>query len=213
VTVSESPPEPTTQPPAPVRRGTRKTAADMVRSMLVIIGFVAVIVLLVPRPNEVVQPDVDAAGAAAGARAGLTFVPAVPTGLPAGWVARTAKAQVGTDDVDMWLLQYRTPDGAYGAVRQAREATAAWEARQVTDGREDGTVRVGGADWVVRSRPDRGITSWVLRRGDLTTVVTGTASAAELETLVTHLPESALSPPSGEVAATPSTSVSPTPPG
>jgi hypothetical protein len=67
-------------------------------------------------------------------------------------------------------------------------------------------VRVGGYDWVVRSRPDRGITSWVLRREDLTTVVTGTATAAELTTLVEALPDGSL-----EQSAAPSAGVSPSP--
>jgi hypothetical protein len=35
----------------------------------------------------------------------------------------------------------------------------------------------------------------VLRAGDLTTVVTGTASAAELETMVSRLPAETLMPP------------------
>jgi hypothetical protein len=193
-----------TESPAPARGRTKKTAVDMVLTLAVIIAVVGVIVLLVPRPNEVSQPDVDPVVAAASARPGLSFVPAVPAGLPAGWAARTAKAQVGTDDVPMWLLQYRTPGGAYGAVRQARNPTADWEARQVTDGREDGTVRIGSLDWVVRSRPDRGITSWVLRRGDLTTVVTGTASKAELETLTKALPAGSLTQPTDPAGATPS---------
>ena len=184
-----------TESPAPAGGRTKKTAVDMVLTLAVVIAVVGVIVLLVPRPNQVSQPDVDPVAAAASARPGLSFVPAVPAGLPAGWVARTAKAQVGTDDVPMWLLQYRTPGGDYGAVRQARNPTAGWEARQVTDGREDGTVRIGSLDWVVRSRRDRGITSWVLRRGDLTTVVTGTASQAELETLTKALPAGSLTQP------------------
>jgi hypothetical protein len=202
VTVSET----SSETPARTGGGTRKSAADMVRTLAVIIAFVAVIVLLVPRPNEVRQPDVDPAAAATSARPGLSFVPAVPVGLPEGWSARTAKVQVGTDDVATWLLQYQTPGGAYGALRQARSATPDWEARQVTDGRENGTVRVGGYDWVVRSRPDRGITSWVLRREDLTTVVTGTATAAELTTLVEALPDGSL-----EQSAAPSAGVSPSP--
>jgi hypothetical protein len=190
VTVTEQPAG--NPPPAGAR--SRKSAADMVRTMAVIIGFVAVIVLLVPRPNEVSQPDVDASAAASAAKPGLSFTPAVPAGLPAGWVARTAKTQVGTDDVAMWLLQYRTPSGTYAAVRQAADATKNWESRQVTDGREDGTIQVAGHSWVVRSRPDRGITSWVLREGKLTTIVTGTASAADLTTFTTALPEGALAP-------------------
>ena len=185
---------PATGTPPPLGRGTRRSVADMLRTLAVIIGCVAVLVLIVPRPNEVRQPDVDATAAARTARAGLSFVPAVPVGLPAGWAARRAEAQVGTDDLAMWSLQYWT-GRAYASVRQARGATPAWEARQVTDGREDGTVTIDGRAWVVRSRTDRGITSWVLRAGDLTTIVTGTASDEELRTLASRLPATTLEQP------------------
>jgi len=193
--VSETPTGPAaTAAPAPAGRGTRRSVADMLRTLAVIIGCVVVLVLIVPRPNEVRQPDVDAAAAARVARAGLSFVPAVPAGLPAGWAARRAEVQAGTDDVPMWSLQYWTGTG-YASVRQARGATPDWEARQVTDGRENGTVTIDGRAWVVRSRTDRGITSWVLRAGDLTTIVTGTASTAELETLASRLPADTLEQP------------------
>jgi hypothetical protein len=194
--VSETPTEPApSAPQASPGSRTRQSAADMLRTLAVILAVVAVIVLLVVRPNEVTQPDVDPSAAALAARPGLSFVPAVPAGLPAGWAARTAEVQSGTDGVAMWSLQYKTPGGDYGAVRQARGATRDWEARQVTDGREDGTVAVAGRQWTVRSRTDRGITSWVLHVGDLTTIITGTASTAELETLATHLPAGSLDQP------------------
>lgn len=194
---------PATGAPAPLGRGTRRSVADMLRTLAVIVGFVVVLVLIVPRPNEVRQPDVDAVAAARSAAPGLSFEPAVPAGLPAGWAARRAAAQVGTDDVRMWSLQYWTGTG-YASVRQARGATPAWEARQVTDGRENGTVTIDGREWVVRSRTDRGITSWVLRAGDLTTIVTGTVPAAELETLATRLPAATLEQPTPGATPTPS---------
>ncbi len=184
-------PDATAETRGPASRPVRKTAADMVRSLAVIIAMVGALVLIVPRPNEVVQP-VDVNAAVAGARAGLPFEPSVPSGLPTGWAARTAKFQRGTDDVAMWLLSYSTPSGTFAGVRQGGDPTAAWEDRQVTDGRESGTRRVAGQDWVVRSRLDRGITSWVLRRPGVTTIVTGTANEADLERLA-----QSLSPPPG----------------
>ena len=57
----------------------------------------------------------------------------------------------------------------------------------MTDGRPNGTVRVAGQGWIVRSRTDRGITSWVLRGPDRTTIVTGTAGPAELSQLAGSL--------------------------
>ena len=159
----------------------------MVRSLVVILGIVVVVVLLVPRPNEVRQPEVDVGSAARGARSALGFEPSVPGGLPEGWSATSAGARRGTDGVTTWRMNYVTPAQRFAAVSQAAGPTRAWEDRQVTDGREQGRVQVAGRSWVVRSRTDRGITSWVLRGADVTTVVTGTARRDELSRLAESL--------------------------
>ena len=155
--------------------------------MAVIVAIVVGLILLVPRPNEVVQPDINVASAAAGARPRLAFEPSVPTGLPSGWSAKSATAQRGTDGVVTWRLNYVTPSKRFAGVSQAAAPTDRWEDRQVTDGREQGTREVAGLQWVIRSRTDRGITSWVLRQPGLTTIVTGTAPDVELTALATGL--------------------------
>jgi hypothetical protein len=162
-------------------------AGDMVRSMLVVLAVVAGLVLLVPRPERVSQPSVDVASAAAGAAAEAGFALSVPQGLPAGWQATSARLQRGTDGVATWHVGYVTPSGQFAGFEQAGDPTPAWEDTQVTDGRPAGTVRVAGQDWIVRSRTDRGITSWVLRGPDRTTIVTGTAGPADLSRLAGSL--------------------------
>jgi hypothetical protein len=166
------------------RRSLNTTSRDMLLSMAVIVGLVLVLLLIVPRPNKIPERTLDVASAASAAQSELGFAPANPV-LPDGWVARAADVQRGTDDVPTWHLTYTTPSGHYAGVQQAAKATPAWEARQVTDGPENGTVTVGGFNWVVRSRLDRGIVSWVLRRPPITTIVTGTATAAELTQFAT----------------------------
>ncbi|MGN6219060.1 MAG: hypothetical protein ACTHNQ_06120, partial [Microbacterium sp.] len=59
--------EPASPPPGPARRGVRGTWVDLVRTMLVVLAFVALIVLLVPRPGELPRPAVDAPAAATAA--------------------------------------------------------------------------------------------------------------------------------------------------
>jgi hypothetical protein len=161
------------------RRSLNTTSRDMLLSMAVIVGLVLVLLLIVPRPNKIPERTLDVASAASAAQSQLGFAPADPV-LPDGWVARAANVQRGTDDVPTWHLTYTTPSGHYAGVQQAGKPTAAWEARQVTDGPEAGTVTVGSHSWIVRSRLDRGITSWVLRQPAITTIVTGTAPTAEL---------------------------------
>jgi hypothetical protein len=162
------------------RRGLRQSAWDMVRSMVVVIAVVVALVLLVPRPNEVVQPEVDVASAAAAAKGRLGIQVAVPAGLPAGWSTTSASVQTGTDGVLSWRVGYLTPSGQAAGIIQGVRPTAAWEGAQVIDGAPRGSAAIDGRTWVLRSRPDRGITNYVLRQDGLTTIVTGRARTADL---------------------------------
>ena len=162
-------------------RSMNTTSRDMVISMLVVVGIVGLLLLIVPRPNQLPERTLDVPSAASAAQSQVGFVPSVPRALPGGWTARAADVQRGTDDIPTWHLTYTSPSGRYAGVQEARKATAAWEARQVTDGREAGTKTIGSTTWTVRSRTDRGVTSYVLHRGDRTTVVTGTALPAEID--------------------------------
>lgn len=158
---------------------------DMVISMAVIVGIVCVFLLLVPRPNQIPTRDIDVASAVLGAKTELGFTPVNPApALTDGWTPRAAGIEAGTTDgISTWQVTFTTPTGTYAGVQQAADVTPDWESRQVTDGAEAGTEVVGGLSWVIRSRQDRGITSLVYR-GDngVTTVVTGTANSAEMDT-------------------------------
>jgi hypothetical protein len=164
------------------------TSADMVRSMVVIVAVVGVLLLLVPRPSKLPTQSVDVSEAASSATSQLGFTPSVPKGLPDGWTAVAADVQQATDRIPTWHLSYLTPSGRYAGVQEAAHPTTAWENRQVTDGSaRQGEHQAGGKTWMVRSRTDRGITSWVLRTPERTTIVTGTAGEAELDQLASAL--------------------------
>jgi hypothetical protein len=160
-------------------------SSDMLRSMLVIIAIVGLLLLIVPRPNRIPQRTLDVPAAAAAAAADLGFTPSVPKGLPEGWTAVAADVQRATGDTPTWHVSYLTPTGHYAGIQEAADPSPAWEARQVTDGADQGIHQVAGKDWIVRSRMDRGITSWVLRTPGRTTIVTGTADQAELNQFAT----------------------------
>ena len=174
-------------PAARRRAGLLKSAGDMTRSLAVIVAIIVGVLLLIPRTNQVVQPATDVASAAQGAAGRAGFALAVPQGLPGGWRSTSARLQRGTDGVLTWHVGYVTPQGRYAGFEQAGSPTANWESTQVTDGREQGSVSVAGSSWLVRSRTDRGVTSWVLRAPGRTTIVTGTAERAELAELAASL--------------------------
>jgi hypothetical protein len=180
--VTETPTQAPAAPPGPPRRNSlHLTTRDMVVSMIVIVAVVGVYLLLVPRPNSVPTRTIDVASAASGASAQLGFTPSYPkSALGDGWNATVASVQVDTDNLPTWHVDYVTPTGHYVGIQETRNATPDWESRQVTDGRVQGSVEIAGHSWLIRSRTDRGVTSYVLRRPPLTTVVTGTATPEEM---------------------------------
>jgi hypothetical protein len=158
--------------------------------MAVIVGIVALIYFLVPRPTTIERPEVDVEGAAALAADRLSFDPAVPARLPDGWVPTRAGVQRGSDGIDTWAVVYRTPDGGYGGLRQAADATPDWVDIQVGRVPEAGRRSVDGVSWVVRQAEGRGSRSLVHREGDLTTVVTTQGTQEDVATLASAVPVS-----------------------
>lgn len=185
---AESPRDPQPGSAVSARTPGRRSAADLVRTLAVVLVLVGAIVLLVPRPNAVVQPPVNLASAAQAARGHVGFKPSVPAGLPSGWTPTSAQVRHGTADVEAWHVGFVTPAGSYAGLEQAASPPRAWENAQVVDGAERGTTTIDGRTWVIRSRPDRNLTALVLRGPNVTTVVGGKASRLELEELVHSLP-------------------------
>ena len=73
---------PDDQAPPPRSRYSLGTYGNMVRSLLVVLGMVAVLVAIVPRVQSIQQPPIDAASVVADAvrQSGLPFE--TPSGLP-----------------------------------------------------------------------------------------------------------------------------------
>jgi len=171
------------------RRAERRTASwqSMVVSLAVVVGIVCVLLLLVPRVNSVTQPPLDVGLGARAASSQLPFPPAVPTGLPDGWRATSVRTARSTAGVLMWHAGYQTPSEQYAAVQQGQDAPAEWVRAQTNRAPVTGTQLVAGQQWTRYARQDKLQNSLVLKRGRLTTVVTGTADFDELARLVESL--------------------------
>jgi hypothetical protein len=167
--------------PTPRRR---QSIRGLILTMVVVGGFAVALWALAPQPSGLRQPVVDVAVIARQAPARLGFSPTVPADLPSGWTPTSALVQDGTDGVPTWRINYSTPTGSWASLIQGGHATRAWEGAQIIDGREHGTVVVGGRTWVVRSRPDRDLTAYVLRGPAVTTMIAGRAGPAEFEALI-----------------------------
>jgi hypothetical protein len=171
------------------RRAERRNASwqSMVVSLAVVVGIVCVLLLLVPRVNSVTQPPLDVGPAARAASTQLAFPPSVPTGLPDGWRATSVRTVRSTAGVLMWHVGYQTPSEQYAAVQQGQDAPTEWIRSQTNRAPLTGTQVVAGQRWTRYARQDKLQNSLVLKRGRLTTVVTGTADFDELARLVESL--------------------------
>ena len=171
------------------RRSERRRASyqSMLISLSVVVGIVCVLLLLVPRVNSVTQPPLDVGLGARAASAQLPFQPSVPTGLPDGWRATSVRTARSTAGVLMWHVGYQTPSEQYAAVQQGQDAPADWIRAQTNRAPVTGTQLVAGERWTRYARQDKLQNSLVLKRGRLTTVVTGTSDFDELARLIESL--------------------------
>ena len=162
------------------RRG-RQSAADLLRSMLLVLAGVLALVLLAPTPDEPLRQPVDVEGTAqlAGPDA-----PVVVPALPDGWSPNAARfAPLPGGSLRTWHVGYVTPSGRYAGLEVVRDATPRWLAQVTSRGEELGVQEVAGERWRELVSADGRRRSLVLERDQVTTVVTGTAVLDELAVL------------------------------
>ncbi len=163
------------------RRG--GTWVDLVRSMLVVLAFVALIVLLVPRPGPLPRPQVDLAGAAAAAPAQLGFTPVLPADLPPTWQAVSGGARTGVDSVQAFHISYTIDEGpVYAGLDEARSITDRWIEVNTAGGEAVGDVTIDGVTWQQFFDSEEQYTSLLLRRPDRTFLVTTKNGGTEVAT-------------------------------
>jgi hypothetical protein len=184
---------PEEQTPAPRSRYSMGTYGNMVRSLLVILGMVAVLVAIVPGIESVQLPPVDASSVVTDAarQSGLPFD--APVGLPDGWSATNARYASSTDGLPTWQAGWSTPKGDYVAIRQTKTASPAWLQAATSGGRQTGTTDIAGRTWTRYYDADNKRTSlvWVPSGANaatsLTTVITAIADDDEIVTFTTAL--------------------------
>lgn len=169
-------------------RRANQTTFNLVLALIASLGIVALLVIVVVRP-DVPRPDlqdVDYRLNAEGAQA--TFEePLVVPDLPETWSANRAGAR--TDGgVDTWEIGFITPAGAYLQLTQGVDANPTWLADQVRDATAGPVLTIGGIRWTVYDRRDAddiGNVAYALvaEAGASTVVISGTADDPEFEEL------------------------------
>jgi hypothetical protein len=170
----------------PVNRG-RKTVADMVRSLAVVLVLVAVIVAfnVAEQPDRVVQ-KVDYPAALAEARAVATYDVLGPDPVPDGWRVTSARTERSGGGVG-WHVGLVTSTEEYAALEQSDGDRRALLDTVVGGARQAGSVEVAGLSWrrLVGGEPEERA---LVRTADgVTAMVVGSAPWSQLRTLAGSL--------------------------
>ncbi|MEO6792045.1 MAG: DUF4245 domain-containing protein [Ornithinibacter sp.] len=175
---------------APRSRYSMGSGKNLVLSLLAVLGMMAVLVLVVPRVNSVGGPPVDIHATAVEVvkQSGWPIVEAV--GLPDGWTPTSARYIRGTGGFTTWHAGYQMPSGSYIAVEQTEDPTRAWVAAQTNRAAKTGTIEAAGRTWTTFVRDTKTQNSLLddpQTQGDLTTLITGTATLQEMADFATYL--------------------------
>ena len=165
-------PGPESDPAGRRRRGLQGSVRDMALSSLVVALFVVAMVALVPRPNARPIEGVDVSATAERVAARLGFAPAVPQGLPAGWVPTSADVRDSADGVTTWHIGYVTADGHSASIEQATRVTPQWISIMDSGGVPQPSQQVDGTTWVQHYKDVREVTALIHQGEGRTTMVT-----------------------------------------
>ena len=175
---------------SPSRRRGRETAADMVRSLLVVLVLVLVVVALNAQPKPKLEARrFDYTVALKQARDNAPYDVLAPVGLPSAWRATSARTRTAGDRVT-WHIGFVTPNGDYAALEQSDADPENVLAELVGGGSDAGRVRIDGAVWRRVEGGEHADRALVLDAEPVTTVVLGGSSWRELRTLAEALPAS-----------------------
>ena len=152
--------------------------------MVVIMAAVLAWVVMVPRVREISRPAVDVTSVAMRARQESGWAISQPR-LPAGWKATNVRFESVVDGVRTWHAGYLSPEGQYVSIDQTAVslATRSWISARTSNGQAEVTLSAAGRTWREFSSRDiiqRSLMSTGSGARELTTVLSGTASYAEL---------------------------------
>lgn len=170
----------------------RKTINNLVLSLLVTLGVVAVIYFLVPRADGEPNWQVDYVAASEVASQSLGEELLVPA-MPPLWQANAAELRNATNgQVVSWYIGFITPEQKFIAFNEAFDANETWVSQTLNESAATGEIVIDGQVWIEydnRSLADAGNVEYALATttGRTTVVLFGTASNAEFEQLAASI--------------------------
>lgn len=171
----------------------RQTVMNLVYALVASLALVLVIVLIVPRSDTPIEPDIDVAATAEQAQPAMSAPLAVPE-LPDGWRANAAEIRRSdADQVTAWYIGYLTPEDEFIGMYQAIDANPTWVAGLLARTAATGTTTIDGVEWTVydnrETSDDVGNARYGMtaESGGTTFVLLGTASPDEFGELASAL--------------------------
>ena len=184
----------------------RKTINNLWFSIIVCVGFVALMIFIVPRDDSSRLEPVDYGQVAVQAQESMPTTIANPE-LPKGWSANVAEVRTAaSDNITSWYVGFITPKNQFIGLTQAVDANPSWLANELYNSTASGTVTIAGVTWTIYDNrgSDREVGNaeyaLVTESGTDTFVLAGTATDDEFETLAT-----AVAPTVASVASSSST--------
>jgi hypothetical protein len=168
------------------RRRGRQTVRDMILSMLVVTGAVAI--LFLPWNHRNVDPVkvVDPAPTLTSARAAVTW-PVLAPKLPQTWRCTSARISAAADAQPIVHLGYLSPSDRYVGIEESATKVTSFVRDSVVGGQPSGTVTIDGQIWQRYISPDGVQKSLVQSSHGATYVVNSQAEWPEIETFVQSL--------------------------
>ncbi|WP_430593496.1 DUF4245 domain-containing protein [Humidisolicoccus flavus] len=166
------------------RHYSHQTLRNLVWSLVATLITVAVLVLVVLRPNPPEPAPIEYKSLAVEAESFLG-VPLLAPDLPEGWAANAAEIRGTSSDVLYWYTGFLTPDEeSFTALSQAVDANSTWINNTLREATQTGTMTIGDTEWAVydqRGASDVGNLEFamVTEQGDSTVVLFGTAADTE----------------------------------
>jgi hypothetical protein len=169
----------------------RQTVGDMVRSLAVVLAFVAVILLITlrPQPDAVKPVEIRSLLSVARAQAGFPVLIAGPG--TSGYVPTSVRWEptAATKPDPVWHIGYVTPEEKYVEISQSASVSEMFISDRTTKGAPLDPVVIDGTTWQRFESQTR--RSLVRLESALTTVVAGTLDWAELQSVASGLSASA----------------------
>lgn len=174
-------------------RGARgpHSAADMIRSLGLVLLLVVVVVLITVRPNGQAVTVVDYRATFAAARSGAPFPLVAPAGLPGTWKATSAYYDPPVNNLGVadWHVGFVTAAGQYAGFEQTDGIVSGVLRDELGDDPADvgRTSTVAGQVWEQWASAAGDRHALVRTAGGVATVVDGSADWSELEQLAGSL--------------------------